>query len=61
MEVCRGGLYSETKQSADFGDLKEYPLAFAGNLLENLDGKKISLPGFRGKKKVVLVFYRGHW
>ncbi len=29
--------------------------------LENMDGKKISLSGFRGKKKVVLVFYRGHW
>jgi cytochrome oxidase Cu insertion factor (SCO1/SenC/PrrC family) len=29
--------------------------------LENLDLKKISLSDFRGKKKVVLVFYRGHW
>jgi len=29
--------------------------------LENLDGKKISLSDYRGKKNVVLVFYRGHW
>jgi cytochrome oxidase Cu insertion factor (SCO1/SenC/PrrC family) len=29
--------------------------------LENMDGKKISLSDFRGKKNVVLVFYRGHW
>ena len=29
--------------------------------LENLDGRRISLADFRGKKNVVLVFYRGHW
>jgi len=29
--------------------------------LENVDGKRISLSNFRNKKKVVLVFYRGHW
>lgn len=29
--------------------------------LENMDGKRISLSDFRGKKNVVLVFYRGHW
>ncbi len=29
--------------------------------LENLDGKTVSLSQFRGKKIVVLVFYRGHW
>ena len=29
--------------------------------LEDADGKKISLSDFRGKKNVVLVFYRGHW
>lgn len=29
--------------------------------LENMDGKKISLSGFAGKKNLVLVFYRGHW
>jgi len=29
--------------------------------LENMDGQKISLSDFRGKKNVVLVFYRGRW
>lgn len=29
--------------------------------LEDMDGRRISLSDFRGKKNVVLVFYRGHW
>ena len=29
--------------------------------LENMDGKPLSLSDFRGKKSVVLVFYRGQW
>ena len=29
--------------------------------LENMDGARISLSDFRGKKNVVLVFYRGQW
>jgi cytochrome oxidase Cu insertion factor (SCO1/SenC/PrrC family) len=29
--------------------------------LENIDGKPLSLSDFRGKKSVVLVFYRGQW
>jgi cytochrome oxidase Cu insertion factor (SCO1/SenC/PrrC family) len=29
--------------------------------LENLDGKRIALGNYRGKKNLVLVFYRGHW
>jgi cytochrome oxidase Cu insertion factor (SCO1/SenC/PrrC family) len=29
--------------------------------LENYDGNKITLSDFRGKKNVLLVFYRGHW
>lgn len=29
--------------------------------LTNMDGKPISLSDYRGKKSVVLVFYRGHW
>jgi cytochrome oxidase Cu insertion factor (SCO1/SenC/PrrC family) len=29
--------------------------------LENLDGKKVALNNYRGKKNVVLVFYRGYW
>ncbi len=29
--------------------------------LEDTDGRNISLSEFRNNKKVVLVFYRGHW
>ena len=29
--------------------------------LENFVGNRISLSDFRGKKNVILVFYRGHW
>lgn len=29
--------------------------------LEAADGKAINLSDFRGKKTVVLVFYRGYW
>ena len=29
--------------------------------LEDSDGKNVSLEDYRGKKNVVLVFYRGHW
>ena len=29
--------------------------------LEDMDGKTISLSDYRGKKNLVLVFYRGHW
>jgi cytochrome oxidase Cu insertion factor (SCO1/SenC/PrrC family) len=29
--------------------------------LEATDGKPITLSDFRGKKSVVLVFYRGYW
>ena len=27
----------------------------------DMDGKKITLSTYRGKKNVVLVFYRGYW
>lgn len=29
--------------------------------LESYHGEAVSLEDFRGDKKVVLVFYRGHW
>lgn len=29
--------------------------------LEDMTGKRISLSDYRGKKNLVLVFYRGHW
>lgn len=29
--------------------------------LEALDGRRLTLSDYRGRKNVVLVFYRGHW
>ena len=29
--------------------------------LEDTDGSQVSLANYRSKKKVILVFYRGHW
>lgn len=29
--------------------------------LESMTGDTVTLSGFRGKKNVILVFYRGHW
>ncbi len=29
--------------------------------LEAEDGRQVTLSDYRGKKRVVLVFYRGHW
>lgn len=29
--------------------------------LESAGGQRVTLSEFRGKKSVVLVFYRGHW
>jgi len=29
--------------------------------LESQDGSRVTLAEFRGKKRVVLVFYRGQW
>ncbi len=29
--------------------------------LESKDGPPVTLSSFRGRKNVVLVFYRGHW
>ena len=29
--------------------------------LEDINGERVSLSDFRGKKDVVLVFYRGRW
>lgn len=30
-------------------------------VLEDQDGKPVQLSSYRGKKSVVLVFYRGYW
>jgi cytochrome oxidase Cu insertion factor (SCO1/SenC/PrrC family) len=29
--------------------------------LEGVDGRPVTLSSFRGRKHVVLIFYRGHW
>ena len=29
--------------------------------LEDVEGRAVTLSTFRGKKSVILVFYRGHW
>lgn len=29
--------------------------------LEEIDGKPLTLSDYRGKKSVILVFYRGYW
>ena len=29
--------------------------------LESLEGPRVTLSDFRGRKDVILVFYRGHW
>ncbi len=44
----------------DLNRVKEGTLA-PDFTLEDLDGKPVTLSSFRGKKKVVLVFYRGYW
>jgi len=30
-------------------------------ILENSQGKNVSLADYRGRKNVILIFYRGHW
>ncbi len=45
---------------ADLNRVKEGTLA-PDFTLADLDGKPVTLSSFRGKKKVVLVFYRGYW
>lgn len=30
-------------------------------LLEDIDGRRVTLSSFRGTRHVVLVFYRGYW
>ena len=53
---------------ADGRDLPQADLerVKVGNLapdftLEDVEGRRVTLSSFRGKKKIVLVFYRGYW
>ena len=55
------GPKDEVKQSAtDLGRVKVGQPA-PDFTLEDSDGKNFSLADYRGKKNVVLIFYRGHW
>ena len=49
---CSADRYSTASRSANRRPISR---------LEEVDGKAISLSDFRGKKSVVLVFYRGYW
>ena len=45
---------------ADLNRVREGSLA-PDFTLQDQDGNPVTLSSFRGKKKVVLVFYRGYW
>ena len=51
----------EVKQSATDLDRVKVGQPAPDFTLEDSDGKNVSLADYRGKKNVVLVFYRGHW
>jgi cytochrome oxidase Cu insertion factor (SCO1/SenC/PrrC family) len=49
------------KQAATDLDRVKVGQAAPDFTLEDSEGKNIGLADYRGKKNVVLVFYRGHW
>ena len=51
----------EVKQSATDLDRVKVGQPAPDFTLEDSTGKNVSLADYRGKKNVVLVFYRGHW
>jgi cytochrome oxidase Cu insertion factor (SCO1/SenC/PrrC family) len=51
----------EVKQSAMDVDRIKVGQPAPDFTLEDSNGKNVSLADYRGKKNVVLVFYRGHW
>lgn len=55
------GPTDEVKQSATDLDRVKVGQPAPDFTLEDSDGKNVSLADYRGKKNVVLVFYRGHW
>ena len=55
------GPRDENKQSATDLDRVKVGQPAPDFTLEDSDGKNVSLTDYRGKKNVVLVFYRGHW
>lgn len=59
--LAQTGPKDEVKQPATDLDRVKVGQPAPDFTLEDSDGKKISLADYRGKKNVVLVFYRGHW
>ena len=55
------GPSDEVKQAATDLDRVKVGQPAPDFTLEDSDGKNVSLADYRGKKNVVLVFYRGHW
>jgi cytochrome oxidase Cu insertion factor (SCO1/SenC/PrrC family) len=55
------GSKDEIKQPATDLDRMKVGQPAPDFTLEDSDGKSVSLADYRGKKNVVLVFYRGHW
>jgi cytochrome oxidase Cu insertion factor (SCO1/SenC/PrrC family) len=55
------GSKDEVKQTATDLDRVKVGQPAPDFTLEDSDGKNVTLSDYRGKKNVVLVFYRGHW
>jgi cytochrome oxidase Cu insertion factor (SCO1/SenC/PrrC family) len=55
------GSKDEIKQPATDLDRMKVGQPAPDFTLEDSDGKSVSLADYRGKKNVVLIFYRGHW
>lgn len=67
-EACGGGAVRRELGPADGRDLPpaDTGRVAVGNLapdfsLESYAGSVVTLSDFRGKKEVILVFYRGYW
>nr|WP_143184888.1 redoxin domain-containing protein [Rubritalea squalenifaciens] len=54
------GLFSLLSAASQAGEVKVGEVA-PDFELKNQDGKVVKLSDYKGKKKVVLVFSRGHW
>jgi cytochrome oxidase Cu insertion factor (SCO1/SenC/PrrC family) len=58
-----GGLGPADGRDLPPADLERVKVASAAPdfTLEDTEGRSVTLSQFRGKKQVVLVFYRGYW
>lgn len=55
-----GGNSQEKSPPSDLNRVKDGAAA-PDFTLEDQEGNRVTLSSFHGKKKVVLVFYRGYW